>query len=457
MKRSLNIVPLFVVAYACRNGETTGMYPVWKQWRAKALTLVFLLCLFGPAARAQEASGDRQAQANPVASGEGEKSGCVEKAEEGSNKPQCISEKVKSLQLNFGRRFARGLQYDLEVTEQTGTVLVEVDTGDDTFTRPFRNPQSYLQKHTFTLKFGELFPERLSIFKRGSEYLKKNPQAADNQLAELLCRDQPLITCLTKGGSWWKRALMGTSVSLTLSERAKVVSNLFVTDPRFGKDFQVHGGFVFDPAKLFPSATNWKSTFDDVKNIDKALALLGTGDARSGRQPWKQPWAAVFIPKVELKVLSQFDFIKNGGELREARFPNRALNTLKLTWDVARAIPDTKSRLDADAIVEALADLENNLGLEEELAWQKRCILHPSQEDGGLKKVREVKDLHPAFKAESCQELATYMKAGEYQLSCVKGKNKETEVRDDGLKTARSVAPALPSQDKCNWKPVKRR
>ncbi len=118
---------------------------------------------------------------------------------------------------------------------------------------------------------------------------------------------------------------------------------------------------------------------------------------------------------------------------------------------MARAIPDAKSRLDADAIAEALAELENNLGREEELAWQKRCILHPAQEAGGLKEVREVKDSHPAFKAASCQALAEFMKAGEYQLSCVKGKDKKTEERDDGLKMPLRKAAPPPPQNYCKW------
>ncbi len=319
MKRSLKIVPLFVVASVFRKGEMAGIYPAWKRWGTKALTLGFLLCLLGPTAHAQEASGDRPAQASPAASdgSAGPKDGARDVGECGGKVPCPISEKIKSLRLNWARRVARGLQYDYELNEQSGTVLVEFERESETLTRPIRNPQSYLQKHTFTFKFGELFPERLSMFKRGSEYLKKYPQAADpnKELSELLCGDKPLITCLTKGGSWWKRALMGTSVNVTLAQRPEVVSQVFVTDPRFGKDFLVHVGFVFDPAKLFPTATSWKGTFDDVKGIDKALALLGARDARPGQKPpWKQPWAAAFIPKVEFKVLSQFDFIKHGGD-----------------------------------------------------------------------------------------------------------------------------------------------
>jgi hypothetical protein len=460
MKRSLKIIPLFVVAAVYRKGETAGMYPKWKRWRTKALTLGFLLFLLAPAAHAQEASGVRTAQANPAASDVRAKPDCVEKVVEGNNKPQCISDKVKSLRLNWGLRVARGFQYDFEVNEQSGTVLVDIDLGDETITRPIRNPQSYLQKHTLTFKFGELFPERLSMFKRASEYLKKHPQAADpdKELSELMCGNKPLITCLTKGGSWWKRALMGTSVNLTLSERAKVVSQLFVTDPRFGKDFQVHGGFAFDPAKLFPTATSWKSAFDEVHKVDKALAYLGATDvvtaidANSGRRPWKKPWAAAIIPKVEFKVLSQFDFLKFGGELREARFPNRALNTWKFTWDLTRAIPDTKSRIDADVIDETLRDLKSSLGTKEEEkpTWQKQCILHLPNG-----KVRKIKDLHPAFKAESCQGLANLMEAGSYQLSCVpKGKEGKDEQSVDGPKRGRLDDPtdsAVPPGNECKW------
>ena len=464
MSRSLLIVHLFVVASVSRKGETAGMYSARGRWLTKALTLSFLLCLFAHSAHAQEPSGVRPAEAGLVVSGgSAESPGCVKKVDEGGEKPQCIREKIKSLRLGPAGRMARGLQYEYKLNEQPGTVFISSGQGNAEVSAFLRNPQKYLQQHTFTFKFAELFTDRLSLFKRGSEYLKANPQAAQNynELPEFLCGNKPLITCLAKGGGWWQRALMGTSVNASFSQRALVQQGIIATPTKFGKDYQVTTGFVFDPAKLFPTATSWKGAFDDVKNTDKTLALLGAADLSPGhRRPWEQPWAAAVIPKVEFKVISQFDYLKYQGALIEAPFRNRALNTWTFTWDLTRAIPDTKSRIDAEVLDEALANLKNNLGRTEEDTWQKRCILHPSQVVGGLTEVRELNDLHPAFKAESCQELARFMIAAEYQLSCVKGKDKKTEERVDGTKTVLDTDPALPSPNECKWErnrdPVRR-
>jgi len=363
--------------------------------------------------------------------------------------PCPISEKIKSLWLGLPARFARGFQYEYKLFEQPGTVLVSQGSGTGAITAFLRNPEHNLQQHTVTFKFGELFPERLSMFKHGSDYLKKYPEAADpnEALPEILCGYKPLITCLTKGGSWWKRALMGTSVNISFSERAAVQQGVIAISPVFGKHYQFNGGFTFDPAKLFPTATNWKSTFDDVQKIDKALALLGSADVISGPRPWKHPWTVAIIPKVEFKVLSQFDFLKFEGALIAAPFPERALNTWTFTWDLTRAIPDTKSRIDADAIDEALLDLQNKLGVEEKNTPQKWCILYlPNQE------VRQIENVHPAFSAGLCQDLAKMMNAEKYQLSCVlKGKQGAADQRADGPKTSRVNPPVPPPGNSCQW------
>ena len=356
----------------------------------------------------------------------------------------CIAEKIDSLRLSPTGRFARGLQYQFELTEQPGTVFISQGTGVGEVSAFLRNPQKYLQKHTLTFKFAELFPDRLSLYKRGSEYLKKHPEAANEQLSDILCSDNPLITCLTNGGSWWKRALMGTTINVYFSQRALVQQQFLATSSQFGKDFLVNGGFTFDPAKLFPTASNWKSTFDDVQNIDKGLALLAASDYE--KKPWKHSWAVALIPKVEFKILSQFDFLKYQGALIDPPFPNPALSTWTFTWDLTRAIPDTKSRADADAIAEAVDNLKNTLGTEPQSTWKKQCLLHFDQ---GV--VRKVKDLHPAFTASSCQELGRVMKAKQYQLACVLvDKDGAEKEREDGLVTELDTPPK-PGSNSCHW------
>jgi hypothetical protein len=185
-----------------------------------------------------------------------------------------------------------------------------------------------------------------------------------------------------------------------------VQNGFIVTSPQFGKHYQVNGGFTFDPAKLFPTATNWKSTFDEVQRTDnktgKAVAFLGASDVASGEHPWNHKFATVFIPKVEFKILSQFDFVKYGGVLIQAPFPERSLNTWTFSWDLTRVIPDTKAHLDADAIQEALKELKNSLGRPE--PPPKQCVVSSSSEE------RKV-DVPPDFSAASCEKLKALLNA----------------------------------------------
>lgn len=312
--------------------------------------------------------------------------------------------KVNSIRLGWAGRFARGFQYEYKLTEQPGTVLISSGADRALVTAFLRNPQHYLQQHTLNFKFAELIPDRSALFRRGSDYLKKYPQAGyDPLLSSLPCEEKTLITCLTNGGRWWERLLMGTSINFSFPERADISGGFFVTDPRFGKKYQFNFGFTFDPAKLFPNATNWRSTFEDVQKTDQALALLAASDAIPGT-PWKTSLAAALIPKVELKMVSQFDFVKDNGVLIEAPFPERAINTWTFTWDLTRVIPDTKTRADADAITAALASLGRTP------PPQKKCTLHFSSE------ADRVLDVHPASTRESCRKLAQLLKADSFEF-----------------------------------------
>ena len=354
----------------------------------------------------------------------------------------CLKDKIESLRLEIPWRIARGFQYEYKRNEQPGTV--QVSSEGVTEFKP--NPQDNLHQHTLTFKFAELFPERLSLFKRGSDYLKKNPgaagEAADGGLAELLCDDDPLITCITKGGNWFKRALMGTTISASLSQRSLVQQQILV-EPTFSKKNQFSGGFVFDPAKIFPSVSNWRGTFDEIQRIDKAVALVGAKDVDVLKlRPWKQWWSFIF-PKVEFKILTQFDFVKIGSILVEAPFPERALNTWTFTWDLTRLIPDTKNRIDEDAIYETLDVLKSTLGTEDK-SWKKLCVI----QIGGEGKARELKDLHPVFSAKTCQELADkVLNAQTYQLSCAHTDG----ARQDGAAISPKLPPELPTPNLCNW------
>jgi hypothetical protein len=270
------------------------------------------------------------------------------------------------------------------------------------------------------------------------------------ELSNIFCKDKPLITCLAKGGSWWQRTLMGTSVNVNFSERTLVQQQVIASPVVFGQKYQVNAGFVFDPAKLFISVGSWKGAFDEVQKIDKGLALLGASDVnkKSRRKPWRQPWAAL-VPKVELKVLSQFDYIKHQGLLIEAPFPERALNNWTFTWDLTHAIPDTKSRIDADAVDEALNELKHNLGKEQQ-TWEKQCHIFFGEEKEASNKIKGV---HPIlFSANSCQGVAKAMEAKYYRLYCAfKDKEGEKVEPVNDSKKGSSEVPGKIPENKCGW------
>jgi hypothetical protein len=57
---------------------------------------------------------------------------------------------------------------------------------------------------------------------------------------------------------------------------------------------------------------------------------------------------ATLIPTFQFKKESQFDFIKQGGNVFvPAAFPEPSLNTFSFTFDLRRPIPSTKDRTDA--------------------------------------------------------------------------------------------------------------
>lgn len=355
---------------------------------------------------------------------------------------------IKSLMSPIPLRILRGFQYEFKVIEQPGTVLLTNDAG---VIQPVENLQRNLQQNTLTFKWAELFPDAMSLYKRGNDYLNKNAPSDDVELRGWLCGTRPLVTCLAKGGRWWERFFGGFTTYVNYSERVSVVGNLDVTDPRFGKKFQFNGGASFDPTKLFLTPSSWKGAFDEVQKIDKATALLGARDALKGT-PWKPNWLALFLPKIDFKILSQFDFIKQDGILVEAPFRERALNTWTLTWDLTRLIPDTKNRLDADIAREAVAKLQTDLGHkppDPNLIWRKRCILYFAADQRNV-------DVQAGFSDKSCWELAQakiYSAAQFYELACVQGPAAAEVVVNGGqIPRANLPAPAnKPPGNACKW------
>lgn len=418
-----------------------------KQWTSKAALLGTLVFLLSIGAQAQEAPSIKNTQTAQVASGgsntakedtEDIRNACI------LNNTCTITDKMlKLLQPNLRARFARGFQYTYEVNEQPGTVVLP----NGTF---IKNPEHYLQKHSLTFKFGELFPsELLARVKRDYDYVTNNVAKGTEpiQLEGNVCGSTKLgiIKCLTNGGSWWQRALTGVSVTGGLSERQAVQQGFLITDQTFTKHYQITGAITFDPTKLFITATNWKNTLDVAQKMPRMFdANEDLAAAARDALNQKTPWEFVFIPKIQLKRESQFDFIKYQGTLIAAPFPERALNSLILSWDLTHVIADTKTRIDADAMRD----------------YEKPKVQHTSEQQGAklcvtiLGTSKSYISVPLTFNAESCHELAKNIKADQYALACELGDHELGDHVQIGPRINAAEAPddtKKPNPNSCRW------
>jgi hypothetical protein len=376
---------------------------------------------------------------------------------------------VKLLEPNSFARLARTFQYSYQRAEQPRSLVIASPDGKTT--QIINNPEHYLNQHSFTLDFSEMFPASSDLalmVKRIYAKRLTNGGDADSpvQLTNL-CGSKPIIMCLAVGLNPWKRALSGISVTASLSERSAAQQNILVPQPTFSQHYGNSGQIDFDPTRLFMTAANWKNAilaaqsmridpmqpysecFQYLADIDPAgkhllpenrfqncIRRFGTstiGVPRPG--PWWKPTLKLFIPKFQFKRTSQFDFIKNGGTLIPAPFPSAALNSYTITWDLRRVIAPTNNRMDAfDAITEDY----KSPGTPD----AKVCMIGSGASTSYV-------NVPPTFAADSCRTFATSTSADRYGLACISSNGVSA-----GPMTSIATAPdntTKPASNSCKW------
>ncbi len=111
---------------------------------------------------------------------------------------------------------------------------------------------------------------------------------------------------------------------------------------------------------------------------------------------------------VSVQRTSQFDFVKYGGTLIQAPFPESALNSYTFTWDLRKAIAPTATRLAAADAKSKIASYQDPL---KEKAT-KLCVAYSGP-------LRSPVNVPSKFEAASCQKFAKDVGADHYALACV--------------------------------------
>jgi hypothetical protein len=322
---------------------------------------------------------------------------------------------LRKFQPNKAGRLGRAIQYKLELVEQTRSVLAVLP---GTTTPMFiENPERFLQSHSLTFKVSELFPsstDLVSMVKRAyGDKQSKDPVELNIKLCggKVAIRGKDAITCLTKAGSWWRRTLVALSGTFAWSERPAVQQGIVVAQETFTKHYGPSGQIDFDPAQLFITATNWKKTIDDVKGVFTKDEIQDARVVALSDDSKHTLWEVV-LPKIQLKSVSQFDFIKSGVTLIPAPFPQSALTTLSLTWDLTRRIHSTQTRVDAASMRADQKDYERQRSAVKTSQGAKLCVTI----SGGSTNLINVPD---TFSEGACQNLARDVNAKQYTLACI--------------------------------------
>jgi hypothetical protein len=346
-------------------------------------------------------------------------------------------------------RFARAFQYQLGLQEQPGTATIQ----NGSAVQFIPNPEHYLVKHSLTFQFSELFLTS-SDFASALKTFSDTHSGKGLDL-EYLCGDKSALDCVASSGSWWRRSISGVKVAFSLSERTRVVSGIVVPAGPFPSDYDKAGEIDFDPTPIFITGSSWKTAAAALAGIkgagrdDKRLpGCFRPGVAQDVYQECiklyggsKSGWVgflAVALPKFTYLRQTQFDFLKNGGVLIPAPFPESGLNSYTFIWDLKRLIAPAKERV-------AAAEAFNSYNKTPKPAsgatdpppqpGTKLCVTIWN----GQKSYMPISD---SFPESSCERFAGTMSDGHFKFACV-ATNGEVTFGDE--------AGHRPTRDSCAW------
>ena len=291
-----------------------------------------------------------------------------------------------------GARAARMLQFVEQQQELPSTIFAQV-AGSSTGPSTLPNPQHYLASHSLAVNFKELFfssSDLSSIYKSLGVVLRDSdgPQKIRDCPSDTERAGHSTVRCLARARLKDKlgRALSGLTLNAGASQRSRYIQGILFTPQTFPDiDYTIRGQLDFDPKTLFVSASDWSDAITILNSthlltvqdtwakqlgdlpsacrLNPAVTPREAGkqefqvtrnfartclDALAGRQGFWGKTLATLIPTVQFKKESQFDFIKQGGNLFvEDAFPEPSLNTFSFTFDLRRLVPSTKDRTDA--------------------------------------------------------------------------------------------------------------
>jgi hypothetical protein len=449
---------------------------MWKLCTPKGVLSGTLMCLAVIGARAQDPP-IKATLGQPAARDKSDKP-----CGEDKDTIQICKGDLKLLQPDGLERFGRGFQYTFQRSEQPRSVVV----GSGSTTEIIQNPEHYLNQHSLTFQFSELFPSSSDFATMVTRVYKDKLAAAEDKeefakkkvLLKMGCGEY-IMTCLAAGSSTWKRALSGVKVTGSLSELQGVQLGVLVPEGAFSNHYQRTGEIDFDPTQIFITGTNWKTAMDALTKIipidpdklsesncfrpaggnvdtDKRKSCLadfalGSRITGSKSRPYLDRTLAALIPTFQFKRISVFDFVKSSGVLIPGPYPETALNNYTATWDLRRLIAVTKARTDADA---AIYGYENPLSLN---GVNKPSNTNKQPQIGGDPKLcitysgtaGSSVSVPSTFSADSCYRFAKKISASRYALACVSSNDVLIGTSIDGATAPNDKA--KPDPNPCGW------
>jgi len=187
------------------------------------------------------------------------------------------------------------------------------------------------------------------------------------------------------------RFASGYNGTFSYSDNPQVVQNIVISggtaQSRQNRLFS--GDVAFDPSNVFLTGTDWKnlSASKDVYDEDVQKEVVakvakrcsGIGDSQTytpttsclaklaGPTGWTRV-AAAFLPAVDYKIQTQFDFIKSGANFIEPPYPLGHLYDFSFTQDFRRIFPTAQQREDAVAAIAAFTKAKKSTPVSERRA-----------------------------------------------------------------------------------------
>jgi hypothetical protein len=384
-----------------------------------ALLFMFMLVPNVFAQSQQAATSEKLDSPNP----------CYEPADKPTDNPcEFGTKELEELEPSVPQRLLRSWQYQFQLLEQPA-VLVATSNG---MTSTIPNPNKWLQQHSIVLQLSEWFPRSTNLpMLVQTAYDSRKPFKALELTSELCGNHKTALECLASGGSWWGRLFSGATLTFSVAQRDEVQQGVVIPTLSAAEGWSWNGTLDFNPASLFITSTNWKNAASvlaqasdksqrhivlakkekDTSNekTSKALTpkdpdyfcIVPTSEVFSNTKTlssakmascvknltkpsltsslnhthWAD-FAAVAIPTFQLRALSQFDFLKQGGVLVANPQLQRSLKNMTISWDLRRLIASTTDRVAVGALYDQ-ALKESNASTQKvgESKSSKLCVL----------------------------------------------------------------------------------